>query len=164
MPLNTISMGQTKTPTKTNRVWSRLGPRSFQPWRGEIHQLGGRRRLRSQGSRQPKPGSVWFTQGGLGPCPLQALPGVVGWHISPTLPLRGGGVECALQHAWRAQRAGESTGPSKRPVCRGHVQARAVALEGRQRLLAGVAWAKAGRQKARSSPLSLSPFPGLLSY
>jgi hypothetical protein len=156
MPLNTISMGQTN-PTKTNRVWSRLGPRS--------HSGEGRPPARwSPSSVQPRvsaaqSGSVWFTQGGLGPRPLQAFPGVVGWHITPAPSLNrggsgvcpparlacpaGGGVHCPSKGGMPGPCAGEGG-------CSG----------GRQRLLVRVAWAKAGRQKARSSPVSLSQVEG----
>jgi len=110
--LNTISMGQTQPqkPTGPGQDWALVGSVG-----GDL-QLGGRRRLCSQGSRQSVSGSVWLSQGGLGSCPLQARSGV-----DPAFPARpaGGGAHCPRCPVKRTARG----------VCRGHVRAMAVALE-----------------------------------
>jgi len=101
LPLNTISMGQTtnQKPTGPGQDWAPVGSVG-----GDLQQ-GGRRRLRSQGSRQSVSGSVWLSQGGLGSRPLQARPrGSLGEPVSssrgrrahPAFPAcpAGGGVHC----------------------------------------------------------------------
>jgi len=142
-------MGQTQPqkPTGPGQDWALVGSVG-----GDL-QLGGCRRLCSQGSRQSVSGSVWLSQGGLGSCPLQARFG--GRWVGPSP--HGGG---SIQHSRRAQRMGEPTvrAPRKkgvRVVCRDHVRAMAVALEVDKDSPSG--W-RGPKLAAKGSVVALSPF------
>jgi len=100
-------------------------------------------------------GSVWLNQGGLGSCPLQARPGVVGsYSFGPFTGAAG-----PIQHSRHAQRMGGSTAPC--PVKRagggmpGSCAGDGGCSGGRQRLPIGSARAKAGRQRLGRRTLPL---------
>jgi hypothetical protein len=143
-------MGQTQPqkPTGPGQDWALVGSVG-----GDL-QLGGRRRLCSQGSRQSVSGSVWLSQGGLGSCPLQARSGVVG----SARPLAGAG-RSSIPGAPSGRGSSLPALPRKKGSAGsmpGSCAGDGGCSGGRQRLPIGLARAKAGRQRLGRRTL---PFP-----